>query len=691
MNKLNKVLETYKELTIILLIVAVLGIIVIPIPHEAMDVLIGLNIGLTVIVLMTVLYMQSPLELTSFPSILLVLALFRIGITISSSRLILLTGNAGQIIETFGNFVVGGDLMVGVIIFSIITIINFIVITKGSERVAEVSARFSLDAMPGKQMSIDSDLRSNNIDMNEAKRKRNQLGQESQLFGAMDGAMKFVKGDAIASIIDILINIIGGLVIGMLKFSLPFIDALHKYTLLTVGDGLVQQIPALLISLTAGIMVTRVNDDDNADNLGKNIIVQLFNRPKVLFSASSLFVLLALIPGMPTIVFIVLALAMIAIGIALQRKNSKQAQASASDEKNQDSDKIIEKADEINETKQFKIQPLIFNLSDNLKQSDFLVLIKECLIDIKRDIRFNLGIEIPQIVIKYNNQIEDDSYQILLYEIPLTTGKFYPNAILVLDDSIESQTVLAKYKIAENSVNLGLPKMGNWYTMGAKEQCQEFGIDYISSQQFIQMHISLILQKNATEFIGIQEVKVLIEQSDYQEDIRELMRSALPLNKLTEVFQRLITENISIRNMRVIVNTLIEWALREKEIVLLVEYIRQALGRYISHKYSSGTNLLPCFFLDDGLESLVRDAIRFNDKGSYLALNYTQEVEIVEKIKQAYAQQGNMKIQPVIITHMDIRRYIRSLVEKEIPYANVLSFQEVEPYAKFNGLGIIEV
>jgi len=691
LKKLNFVLDTYKELTIVLLVIAVLGIIIIPIPHAVMDALIGLNIGLTVIVLMTVLYMQSPLELTSFPSILLVLALFRIGITISSSRLILLSGNAGQIIETFGKFVVGGDLIVGVIIFCIITIINFIVITKGSERVAEVAARFSLDAMPGKQMSIDSDLRSNNISMEDAKRKRNQLDQESKLFGAMDGAMKFVKGDAIASIIDILINMIGGLIIGMVERGLPFSDALHKYTLLTVGDGLVQQIPALLISLTAGIMVTRVADDSSDDdNLGKNIIMQLFNRPKVMFSSSALFLLLALVPGMPKFVFIFLTVALITIGTILFKKT---AQTDDNPQNKNQEDKIVEKDEheEQHPDSTYKIQPLIFSLSSNLQQSTQLQMIKKLLLGIKKDIRLRLGVEIPQIVLRYNSTIENDSYQILLYEIPLATGRFYSDYILVTDNSPEIESILNGYETIPNSINFGTSYQGIWVAKTALEMCKEFEINFISVESFIQIHITSILQKNAVQFLGVQEMKNIIDQSEYQEDIRELMRAALPLNKLTEVFQRLIAENISIRNLKIIINTLIEWALREKEVVILVEYIRQALGHYISHKYSHGTGILPCFFLDDNIENLIRDAIRFNEKGSFLALNYTQETEIIQAVKELHSKHGKINIPPIIITQMDIRRYVRSIIEKELPYIEVLSFQEVEAYAKFNGLGIVEI
>jgi type III secretion protein V len=693
MNKLNKIVaifQEHKELSLIILILCVIGMIIVPIPHTLMDVLIGVNIGLTILVLMVVLYMKSPLELTSFPSILLVLALFRIGITISSSRLILLDGDAGQIISTFGAFVVGGNLIVGVIMFTIITLINFIVITKGAERVAEVAARFSLDAMPGKQMSIDSDLRAGNIDMKEAQRRRNSLVLESKLFGAMDGSMKFVKGDAIASIIDILINLVGGLVIGLVQKGMGFGEALQVYSILTVGDGLVQQIPALMISLTAGLMITRVSDDDSPDkeNLGKNIINQIFTNSKTLFSASSLFVLMGCIPGMPTGVFAVLFCIIVGIGIYIKKnKGSNSAKANELVEESVGNDNNL--AD--NDTISWKVQPIVLNLATDMKNNGTTKIIKKALIEIRNNILVTLGVEIPQIIIRYSNALEKNTYQLMIFEIPVTTATIYHNHILLLENSNEVLNALNIGTEIKNNTDIGLPVKGFWIPENLKQECIESELSFLSIDGFISAHLAKIIGKHISEFLGMQEVKNLLDKaSEYQDLIKELLRM-LPLNKITEVLQRLVAEGVSIRNFKLILDAMLEWSQREKEVVIITEYVRQALGRYIAYKYSDGTYIIPCFILDTDIEDMIRDAIRFNDRGSFLSVDPDDSNIIISKVKESFESLDKLKVDPVILTHMDVRRYFKSIIENDLPYINVLSYQELEAHVKFTNLGVIEL
>ncbi len=686
-------IKNNKEVLLVILILGVLAMVIIPIPHQIMDMLIGINIGLTIIILMVIIYMKSPLELSSFPSILLVLALFRIGITISSSRLILLDGDAGQIITTFGEFVVGGNLVVGIIIFSIITIINFIVITKGSERVAEVAARFSLDAMPGKQMSIDSDLKAENITMEEAKILRNNLGLESKLYGAMDGAMKFVKGDAIASIIDILINLIGGMVIGVVQNSMTLSDALRTYTLLTVGDGLVQQVPSLLISLTAGMMITRVSDDNSKikENLGANIINQVFGNPKALFSASVLFLFMAMIPGMPKILFIVLFFGLILFATYSYRKSSQPSSSQEKAQENIVEDKNIDSKNE-GDIVSWKLQPLIVNLAVNLKHPSITEIIKRALIEVRKNILVNLGVEIPQIFIKYVSELKNNSYQILVFEIPVSEGRFYPNHILLAkaDDETISALGLSEYQINEVPIGSGIDYK-YWIKDSFSNKCDEFGILYLSLEQFLVIHISLILKGNISEFFGMQEVKNLLSKMDELQDlIKELLRM-IPLNKITEILQRLLAEDISIRNFKVILDAMLEWSQREKEVVIIVEYVRQALGRYIANKYSNGTYIISCFIVDESIEDIIRDSIRFNERGSYLQIDPNISNSIIESIRNNCNEYQNLVTPPVIICQHDTRRYLRSIIEKELPHIHVLSYQEVESHVQFNSLGIIEL
>lgn len=693
MNRLNKlinVFQEHKELSLIALILCVIGMIIVPIPHPMMDVLIGINIGFTILVLMVVLYMRSPLELTSFPSILLVLALFRIGITISTSRLILLDGDAGQIISTFGAFVVGGNLIVGIIMFTIITLINFIVITKGAERVAEVAARFSLDAMPGKQMSIDSDLRAGNIDMKEAQRRRNTLVLESKLFGAMDGSMKFVKGDAIASIIDILINIIGGLIIGMVQKGMGFGEALQTYSILTIGDGLVQQIPALMISLTAGLMITRVSDDDSPEkeNLGKNILNQIFTNPKTLFSASSLFILMGLIPGMPSGVFVTLFCIVVGIGIYL-KKNKGVSGVKGTDlveERVGQESNLAE-----NQDISWKVQPIVLNLSPDMKDNGTIKIIKKSLIEIRNNLIVTLGVEIPQIIIRYSNSLEKNTYQLMIFEIPVTTAKIYHNHILLLENSNEVLSALNVNDPIKNNTNIGLPINGVWIPDSLKVECIDSELSFLTIDGFISSHLAKIIGQHISDFLGMQEVKNLLDKAaEYQDLIKELLRM-LPLNKITEVLQRLVAEGISIRNFKLILDAMLEWSQREKEVVIITEYVRQALSKYIAYKYSEGTYIIPCFILDSDIEDMIRDAIRFNDRGSFLSVDPDDSNVIINKVKECYDNVDNLKVKPIILTQMDVRRYFKSIIENELPYIDVLSFQELEAHVKFTNLGVIEL
>ena len=678
--------KNYQEFALVTLVVGVIAMIIVPIPHQLMDVLIATNIALTVIVMMVVLYMQSPLEISSFPTILLVLALFRIGITISSSRLILLDGDAGEIISTFGNFVVGGNLIVGVIIFAIITLINFMVITKGSERVAEVTARFSLDAMPGKQMSIDSDLRAGNISMDEAQRRRNVLGMESKLFGAMDGAMKFVKGDAIAGMIDIFINIMGGIIIGTVQHSLPFMEALKTYTILTIGDGLVQQIPSLLISLTAGMMITRVGDDDNRDNLGISIIRQMFTKPKVINSSAIMFILFALIPGMPTLVFIILSGILFVIGYSLKGISGSLSHGQTS----KTVPDIIELTNHNENFVSWKLHPLTIKFSKNLDIA-YANYIKICFIETKAKILKDLGIEVPSLMIEYSEKLPNELYQLNIFEAPITDIFFYHKKILVFPSSRDELNVYIKEtEYIENKFPLSMNETF-WVDESYEKLCFEKNIKYMSNKEFIKESLNMLLNQHSYEYLGMSEIKQMLDKmNEYQELIKELYRM-LPLNRLAEIFQKLIQENISIRNAKLIIDTLLEWAQREKEVIILVEHVRMALGRYIVNKYSQETKKIICFIVDQGIEDIIRDAIRFNDKGSYLSLDPEMEEAIIMRTKEVLSESSSRMEYLILICQLDIRIYLRSILITQIPNVVILSYQEVEKYATLNSLGVISI
>jgi len=688
-SKLTGFFVNNKEIAIVLTIIMVLSMMIIPLPTGVMDTIIAFNIAISLLIMMVVVYMQSSIALTSFPTILLVLALIRIGITVSTSRLILLEGDAGEIVSTFGEFVVGGNIIVGMIIFIIITIINFIVITKGSERVAEVAARFSLDAMPGKQMSIDSDLRAGNISNEDANKLRKVLGLESKLYGAMDGSMKFVKGDAIASIIDILINLIGGLAIGILQRGMSFSAAITQYSILTIGDGLVQQIPALLISITAGMMITHVSDSSDDMNLGNNILNQIFKQHKSIFAACLLILIMALIPGMPSIVFLALFGFLFLIAMLVKRKNHRQSSTNESTVFLEDSENVNNDSDELTNINNFKIVPLMLTLPESMRKTEYLKLIKQILTSVRQEIAYEIGVTIPQIIIRYNKNMNLDEFKLLVSEIPIVDGRFFWDRILLLDTQPQTMAVLNIVGMIDNKYEFGEAKMGTWVLDSNKELCEQYGIHYLSFEQFLLLHFKSQIRRYMSDFLGIQEVKNILDQmTEYQELIKELLRM-ISLNKITEIFQRLVTENISIRNFKLILDAMLEWSQKEKEPVILVEYVRQALGRYIAHKFSNGSYLIPVITVSIDLEDLLRDSIRFANSGSYLAL----DPNIIDNIHNQLTNMLNVTENAnnlVIITQFDIRRYLRSAIEKKYPNIPVLSFQELDNLVEFNNVGTIE-
>lgn len=681
-----------KEVSIIVIVIFVLFMMIVPLNPALMDVIIGFNISVSVLILMVVLYMESSIGMTSFPSILLVLALIRIGITVSTSRLILLDADAGQIVDTFGNFVAGGNLVVGVIVFAIITIINFIVITKGSERVAEVAARFSLDAMPGKQMSIDSDLKAGNLTVEQANLKRKNLGLESKLYGSMDGAMKFVKGDSIASIIDILINLVGGLIIGIVQKKLSFSEAGSIYSILTIGDGLVQQIPALLVSLTAGIMITKVNDDDSDENVGQNILNQVFTNHKALYSACALLGCFALVPGMPSLVFLALMAIFAVIGTFLFRV------APASGKVDSKNSAVLEDLTEIDNTnvgykdgeQQINLQmmPLAMYFSPKFKGSSNLKQLKDVVFKIRQDIANDLGILLPPIMIRYDTSYDEFHYQLEIFEIPESSGEIYWNKILVPNP--EDAELLGVEDQIPNVYQFGNSKLGVWLPNKYATECQENNVFFYSCKEFLALHVKYNIDKHISKFLGIQETKNMLDKLlDFQELIKELLRM-LPLNKITEVFQRLIAENISLRNFKVILDTMLECGQREKDVVIVTEHVRKALGRYIAYKFSNHTYVFSCIMISIDVEDLVRDSIRYTDAGSYLALDPRITDQINEQVAMILDGAAHLK-NTVVLCQFDVRRYVRSIIEARFAFIPVLSFQELEGYAEFSSIGVIEI
>lgn len=685
MSRLNMI-TARSDLMIAMLLMAIIFMMILPLPTWLVDILIGLNMSIAVVLLMVAIYLQTPLEFLAFPSVLLITTIFRLSLSITTTRLILLEADAGKIIETFGNFVVGGNLIVGLVIFLIITVVQFLVITKGSERVAEVSARFSLDGMPGKQMSIDSDMRAGLIDMEQARQRRQNVEKESQLFGSMDGAMKFVKGDAIAGIIIIFVNILGGISVGVLQQGMSAGEALELFSILTIGDGLVSQIPALIISVTAGIIVTRVTTEESED-LGKDISKQITGKPGALMIGGVLLLGFAMIPGFPTVTFLTLAAIIGGGGFALKRMAMEEEDEGATSG-------IVTGAGsspgggggsggggggkpstDPNKPQDFEITvPIIVEIAETAQKAVDMKLLNQEVANIRHALYMDLGVPFPGIHLRFQ-RTDGTGYKVLLQETPIAEGEFREDHVLVLNQ--RDQLEIADIAVTPGEQFLPSGYM-SWISNEQIEQLREMNIEYMELPQLLSYHLSFMLKKYSSEFVGIQETKTLLGQMEerYSELVKEVQR-LLPLQKVAEIFQRLVSEEISIRNLRVILESLVEWAQKEKETVMLTEYVRISLKRYISYKYSNGQNILPAYLMDQEVEDTIRNGIRQTSAGAYLALDPRVSAQIVQNAVATVGDLNEQSFKPVLVVSMDIRRYVRKMIEGELFLLPVLSFQEL--------------
>ncbi|HFK2923404.1 SctV family type III secretion system export apparatus subunit AscV [Aeromonas hydrophila] len=685
-----------KDIMLAVLLLAIVFMMVLPLPPVALDILIAINMTISVVLLMMAVYINSPLQFSAFPAVLLITTLFRLALSVSTTRMILLQADAGQIVYTFGNFVVGGNLVVGIVIFLIITIVQFLVITKGSERVAEVSARFSLDAMPGKQMSIDGDMRAGVIDVHEARERRSVIEKESQMFGSMDGAMKFVKGDAIAGLIIIFVNILGGVTIGVTQKGLSAADALQLYSILTVGDGMVSQVPALLIAITAGIIVTRVSSEESAD-LGSDIGAQVVAQPKAMLIGGVLLVLFGLIPGFPMVTFFTLAAVVTAGGyfIGLRQRNAQTSNQDlptvlaqgAGAPAARSKPKVGGKArGKLGEKEEFAMTvPLLIDVDAALQAELEAIALNDELVRVRRALYLDLGVPFPGIHLRFNEGVGAGEYLIQLQEVPVARGLLRPGYLLVQENA--SQLELLGIPYEEGTPLLpGQPTL--WVAKEHQERIEKMRLAALTPDQVVTWHLSHVLREYAEDFIGIQETRYLLEQMEgsYGELVKEAQR-IIPLQRMTEILQRLVGEDISIRNMRAILEAMVEWGQKEKDVVQLTEYIRSSLKRYICYKYANGNNILPAYLLDQQVEEQIRGGVRQTSAGSYLALDPTITQSFLEQVRHTVGDLTQMQNKPVLIVSMDIRRYVRKLIEGDYHALPVLSYQELTQQINIQPLG----
>ncbi len=696
-SKFLSLLTRSSDVILAAFVITIIGMIIIPVPPTVIDIMIAVNMSVSICLLMVALYIQKAVHLSIFPSILLVTTLFRLGIEIAATRQILLHADAGHIILAFGNFVVGGNFIVGGVIFLIITIVQFIVVTKGAERVAEVAARFTLDAMPGKQMSIDADLRSGTLDANQAREMRLALQKESQLYGAMDGAMKFVKGDVIAGIVIAVINIVGGLVIGMLIHNMSAMQSAKIYSLLSIGEGLVTQIPSLMISLTAGIVTTRVSSEKKNTNLGKDISSQIFSHSKGLILASCVTFGLSWLKGFPSWIFWLLTLLFAGVGIRNQFKQKKRAakaaagtMGSASVETDVEGHTVVSGGlDDYALT-----LPVILETGKNLtalikKEKTGTNFIDEMVPKMRHALYQDLGIRFPGIHVRTDSDsLEPNEYSIFLNEVPIVRGRVIENSVL----TNETEETLRRYNLPFTTSKNMIGTAALWVENRYVEVLKKAGIKYWKPLDVMILHLSQFYKQYASEFLGIQEVRAILEfvEKSFPDLVKEVTR-LVPLQKLTEIFRRLVQEQVSIKDLRTILESLSEWAQTEKDTVLLTEYVRSSLKRYISYKYSLGQTVLSVYLLDPEIEDMIRGAIKQTSAGSYLALDPDSVQLILHAMRGVIVPTPPGGQPPVLLTAIDVRRFARKLIEGDFPDLPVVSYQEIVPEVRIQPLGRIQL
>ena len=675
----------------VFLAVAIVGIIVfmvIPLPTVLLDILLSFNITFCLTIVLVATYIMKPLELSSFPSIILLATLFRLSLNIASTRMILLHGNegtmaAGKVIKAFGGFVVGGNYVVGAIIFLILVIINFVVITKGAGRIAEVVAWFTLDAMPGKQMSIDADLNAGLIDENEARARRMIISQEADFYGAMDGASKFVRGDAIAGVIITLINIVGGLAIGVLQNDMSFSHAAQNYTLMTVGDGLVTQIPALIMSTAAGIVVSRAGSNSA---LGRQIVSQILLQPRAIGIASAVLLGFGLIPGLPTLPFMILsAMAGTVAYLVSQSRKTGLVEEKAKkmlEEKTKPPERLtaLPPLDILALEVGYGLIPLV----DAEQDGTLLDRIKS----IRRQIAQDIGIIVPSLHIQDNMQLKPAEYSILLKGNEIARGELMLNHYLAMNADNSNMKIEG---IPTKEPTYGLPAL--WIKEEVREKAMAQGYTVVDLATVLTTHLSDAIRIHAHELLGRQEVQHLLDdlRNTHPKVVEELVPNLLPLGGVVKVLQNLLGEQIPVRDLLTILETLADWAPMTKDMDTLTEHVRQALARTITKLYQTSGDTIPLITLDQDVEKAISGAIQQTDQGSFLALEPNVAKRIMESVARYIAEFSSLNYRPIILCSAQIRAHFKKLVDRFIPNLVVLSYNEILNTVKIQSLGMVEL
>ncbi|MEW6219230.1 MAG: flagellar biosynthesis protein FlhA [Thermodesulfobacteriota bacterium] len=681
------------SLTMALLVVAILVVMIIPLPTLILDLLLSLSITVGLVILLMAMYNTQPLDFSTFPALLLVTTLFRLSLNIASTRLILLHGHegvgaVGQVISSFGNFVVGGNYAIGLIIFLILVLVNFIVITKGSSRIAEVAARFTLDAMPGKQMAIDADLNAGLIDESEAKARRTRISREADFYGSMDGASKFVRGEAVASLVIMAINVVGGLAIGIFSQGMAIADAAATYTLLTIGDGLVSQVPALIISTAAGIIVSRVASDTS---MGKDFSRQFALQPQAMAVASGILFFFALIPGLPHLAFFCLAVAVGGLAYWAYQEKTRQGAAAVEEEQRRQAaaapppgapetiDALLP-LDILDLEVGYGLIPLV----DEGQQGDLLDRIRS----IRRQFATEMGIVVPAMHVRDNLQLRPDEYVVLLKGVEVARGEVMMGYWLAMDSGTAKRTIDG---IPTVEPAFKLPAL--WIAEDRRDEAQLAGYTVVDPSTVVATHLTETIRSHADELLGRQEVQRLADNlaKTHPKVVEELVPGQLTLGGVQKVLQNLLRERVSVRDLLTIFETLADYAPMTKDPDILTEYVRQKLARSIVHPLLDESGRLSVLTLGSPVEDLLREGIQKGEQGAYLAMDPSLAQKILDAIQAAADRVAEKGLVPVIVCSPVIRRHLRRLIERFLPQVAVLSHNEMLAQTRIQSLGTINV
>lgn len=673
-----------RDITVLAAVISIVAMLIIPLPHWLISFLIIINIAIALLILMTAMNMQEALQFSVFPTLLLLVTLFRLALNVSTTRAILADGDAGTVVETFGTFVTGGNMLVGLVVFAILVIINFIVITKGAERVSEVAARFTLDAMPGKQMSIDADLNAGMISEKEARERREKVSGEADFYGAMDGATKFVKGDAIAGIIIVLINLVFGIIIGVVQFGLPFGEAAVLFSTMTVGDGLVSQIPALLISTATGIVVTRAA---SKGNLGEDITSQLFNQPKLLYVAAATIALLGVVTPIGIILTFPISIALIA-GAYMMNRASKEDPADLEDfEEEIETDNMKSPENVIN---LLNVDPIEFEfgyglipLVDASQGGDLL----DRVVMIRRQLALELGLVIPVVRIRDNIQLQPNEYRLKIKGNEMARGELLLDHYLAMspgdDDSIEGIDTIEP--------SFGLP--AKWITESVKEEAEILGYTVVDPPSVVSTHLTEIIRNNAHDLLGRQETKQLIDhiRETYPILVDELTPTPLTVGEIQKVLSNLLKERVSIRNLPVIFETLADYSKMTSDIDVLTEYTRQSLAKQITTQFVGNSHVLKVVTVSGKVEKMIADNIQQTDNGNYLSIDPNDSQTILESMAKEIERASLMEQTPIILCSPKVRMYLRQMTERYFPQVPILSYNELESSIEVQSVGVVNI